>query len=77
MYNKRFGLKGHEMHAGKAIKILQDRYNHTGTELAEMLDIAPQQLSRWRQSDDIKLSVILNICDVLGIEVSEFIDAAK
>ena len=65
------------MHAGKAIKTLQDRYNYTGTELAEMLDIAPQQLSRWRQSDDIKLSVILNICDVLGIEVSEFIDAAK
>jgi transcriptional regulator with XRE-family HTH domain len=65
------------MHAGKAIKTLQDRYNYTGTELAEMLEIAPQQLSRWRQSDDIKLSVILNICDVLGIEVSEFIDAAK
>lgn len=65
------------MHAGKAIKTLQDRYHYTGTELAEMLDIAPQQLSRWRQSDDIKLSVILNICDVLGIEVSEFIDAAK
>lgn len=65
------------MHAGKAIKTLQNRYNYTGTELAEMLEIAPQQLSRWRQSDDIKLSVILNICDVLGIEVSEFIDAAK
>ena len=65
------------MHAGKAIKTLQDRYNYTGTELAEMLEIAPQQLSRWRQSDDIKLSVIFNICDVLGIEVSEFIDAAK
>ena len=65
------------MHAGKAIKTLQDRYNYTGTELAEMLEIAPQQLSRWRQSDDIKLSVILNICDVLDIEVSEFIDAAK
>ena len=65
------------MHAGKAIKTLQDRYNYTGTELAEMLEIAPQQLSRWRQSDDIKLSVILNICDVLGIEVGEFIDAAK
>lgn len=65
------------MHAGKAIKTLQDRYNYTGTELADMLEIAPQQLSRWRQSDDIKLSVILNICDVLGIEVSEFIDAAK
>jgi transcriptional regulator with XRE-family HTH domain len=65
------------MHAGNAIKTLQDRYGYTGTELAEMLDIAPQQLSRWRQSDDIKLSVIFNICDVLGIEVSEFIDAAK
>lgn len=65
------------MHAGNAIKTLQDRYNYTGTELADMLDIAPQQLSRWRQSDDIKLSVIINICDVLGIEVSEFIDAAK
>lgn len=65
------------MHAGKAIKTLQDRYNYTGTELADMLEIAPQQLSRWRQSDDIKLSVIINICDVLGIEVSEFIDAAK
>ena len=65
------------MHAGKAIKTLQDRYNYTGTELADMLEIAPQQLSRWRQSDDIKLSVIFNICDVLGIEVSEFIDAAK
>lgn len=65
------------MHAGKAIKTLQDRYNYTGTELAEMLEIAPQQLSRWRQSDDIKLSVIINICDVLDIEVSEFIDAAK
>lgn len=65
------------MHAGRAIKKFQDDKGLTGNELADILGVVPQQLSRWRNSEDMKLSTISKFCQALGIEVSEFIDAAK
>lgn len=65
------------MDAGQAIKRFQDELGLTGNELSDRLGIVPQQLSRWRQSRDMKLSTIVKLCDALEIEVSDFIDAAK
>lgn len=65
------------MHAGRAIKKLQDDKGLSGNELADILGVVPQQLSRWRNSEDMKLSTIAKLCEALEIEVSDFIDAAK
>ena len=69
--------KGNRMHAGRAIKKLQDDKGLSGNELADILGVVPQQLSRWRNSEDMKLSTIVKLCEALEIEVSDFIDAAK
>lgn len=65
------------MHAGRAIKKLQDDKGLSGNDLADILGVVPQQLSRWRNSEDMKLSTIVKLCKALEIEVSDFIDAAK
>jgi transcriptional regulator with XRE-family HTH domain len=46
-------------------------------QLAKSLGVTPQQLSRWRHSEDIKLSVLLNICNALGVTISEFIGSKE
>ena len=74
---KPLSLLGFVMNAGKAIKQIQTEKGITGDSLSKALGVAPQQLSRWRQSDDLKLSIIVRLCNVMGVEVSEFISAAK
>jgi transcriptional regulator with XRE-family HTH domain len=49
----------------------------TSLQLAKSLGVTPQQLSRWRHSEDIKLSVLLNICNALGVTISEFIGSKE
>lgn len=64
------------MHAGKAIQFFQVKNNITGVELAEKANITPQQLSRWRGSEDMKLSSIIDIANAMGVSVSEFAEKA-
>jgi transcriptional regulator with XRE-family HTH domain len=43
------------------------------TKLAELLDVAPQQLSRWRRSEDLKVSVALKVAAVFGLTLDELL----
>ena len=65
------------MNIGKRIRDLQIDYDITSLQLAKSLGVTPQQLSRWRHSEDIKLSVLLNICNALGVTISEFIGSKE
>ena len=65
------------MNTGKRIRDLQIDHNIPSLQLAKSLGVTPQQLSRWRHSEDIKLSVLLNICNALGVTISEFIGAKE
>jgi transcriptional regulator with XRE-family HTH domain len=65
------------MNTGKRIRDLQIDHDITSLQLAKSLGVTPQQLSRWRHSEDIKLSVLLNICNALGVTISEFIGSKE
>lgn len=42
-------------------------------QLASLLGVKAQQVSRWRNSSDIKLSTMLKICKVLQMGVEDFL----
>ena len=63
------------MNSGEVIKMLMLRNNVTVSVLADKLGVKEPQLSRWRNSNDIKVSTVKRICDGLGISTSEFYDA--
>lgn len=65
------------MHAGKTIMRFQKEKGISGGDLSNQLGIAPQQLSRWRKSEDLKLSTIIRLCEVMGVDLDEFINASK
>jgi transcriptional regulator with XRE-family HTH domain len=65
------------MNTGKRIRDLQIDYDITSLQLAKSLGVTPQQLSRWRHSEDIKLSVLLNICNALGVTIVNLLDQKK
>ncbi|HOP64491.1 MAG TPA: helix-turn-helix transcriptional regulator [Spirochaetota bacterium] len=57
---------------GKRIKELLDNRNLTQTDLANMLGVHQQSVSRWVNSSNLKTSVIEDICKALRIPVIEF-----
>jgi len=61
-------------HLGNKLKAAQARKGLTGVELSKRLGVTPQQLSRWRNSEDLGLNVVLRMCDALEITVSEFLN---
>lgn len=61
------------MDLGKSIRRLQDDQSMPCTKLAELLNVAPQQLSRWRGSKDLKVSVALKVAAVFGLTLDELL----
>jgi transcriptional regulator with XRE-family HTH domain len=61
------------MNLGKSIRCLQEDRSMPCTKLAELLDVAPQQLSRWRRSEDLKVSVALKVAAVFGLTLDELL----
>ena len=57
---------------GRRIKDLIDRRGITQSELADLLGVHQQSVSRWVNSSNLKTSVIEDICKVLRIPVIEF-----
>ena len=61
------------IHLGDKLKATQARKGLSGVELAKRLGTTPQQLSRWRNSRDLGLNLVLRICDAMGITINEFL----
>lgn len=57
---------------GRRIRELLDKRGLTQTDLAEMLGVHQQSVSRWVNSSNLKTSVIEDICKALKIPVIEF-----
>jgi len=64
------------MNAGKAIGYYQTMRCITGAELSRRMGIKPQQLSRWRQTEDMKLSAMIRVASALEVPVSDFVQRA-
>jgi len=62
------------MHYGMLLKIAMAKRGVGTYQLASLLGVKAQQVSRWRNSSDIKLSTMLKICRVLQMSVEEFLD---
>ena len=61
------------MHIGNRIRQEQRARDISCVHLADKLGVVPQQLSRWRNAEDLKLSVVIKIANVFGMTVDEFI----
>ena len=62
------------MHIGKRIVQLQREKDIQCQELAQRLGILPQQLSRWRRSEDLKFSLVEKVANALGLSIHDFIE---
>jgi DNA-binding Xre family transcriptional regulator len=65
------------MHIGKQIRSVQADNSMKCMDLAERLGVAPQQLSRWRRAEDLKLSIVKQVADVFGLSVDDLINYGK
>lgn len=57
---------------GRRIKDLIDKRGITQSELADLMGVHQQSVSRWVNSSNLKTSVIEDICKALRIPVIEF-----
>jgi len=62
---------------GDNIRRLQAEKGIQCQEMAKLLGVLPQQYSRWRNADDIKVSTALKLCDVFGVGLDEIIFGQK
>jgi DNA-binding Xre family transcriptional regulator len=46
----------------------------SSVELSKRLGVPPQQLVRWRQTENLKIHTIQRICEALSIKVSTFLE---
>ena len=59
------------MMIGNLVKEMQNRKNVSAAELARRINTTPQQLSRWRNQGDLRVTTLLKICSALGVEEDE------
>lgn len=62
------------IHLGQKLKAAQTRKGLSGVELSKRLGTTPQQVSRWRNSEDLGLNVVLRMCDALEITILDFLN---
>ena len=61
------------MHYGKMLKIAMAKRGVGTYQLADLLGVKAQQVSRWRGCNDIKLSTAIRICNALEIGIGDLI----
>jgi transcriptional regulator with XRE-family HTH domain len=59
---------------GKAIRAAQASSHTRISDIAKEIGVAPQQVSRWQKSEDIKLSRAVQIAGVFGMTLADFLD---
>jgi transcriptional regulator with XRE-family HTH domain len=50
----------------------QSQFGLSNVEVAEKLDVHPQQVSRWKSGENMKLHTVQDLCEVFGITLEEF-----
>ena len=61
------------MDFGRRLAQIQLERDLTNRDLGDLLGVYPQQVSRWRQVRDVKLSVAATIASALGMSVDDFV----
>ncbi|HAR76094.1 MAG TPA: hypothetical protein DCR60_07765 [Psychrobacter sp.] len=58
---------------GASLRIAQAKENITASQLAKAFDVYPQQVMRWRNGNDIKVSLAIRFSVFFKMTLSEFI----
>ena len=62
------------MDFGRRLAQIQLERGLTNRDLGDLLGVYAQQVTRWRQARDVKLSVAARIACALGMSVDDFVD---
>lgn len=60
-------------HVGRCLRIAQAKFDVKSADLARALDTVPQQVVRWRATENMRVHTLKAICDHLGITIDEFL----
>jgi|SaaInl6LU_22_DNA_1037377.scaffolds.fasta_scaffold23738_5 transcriptional regulator with XRE-family HTH domain len=61
------------MNIGKSLRRLQRELRISNRELADHLDVKEPQISKWRNSEDMKASTVVSIANYMGVSVLELL----
>ena len=61
------------MNIGKSLRRLQRELRISNRELADHLDVKEPQISKWRNSEDMKASIVVSIANYMGVSVLELL----
>lgn len=61
------------MNIGKSLRRLQRELRISNRELADHLDVKEPQISKWRNSEDMKASTAVSIANYMGVSVLELL----
>ena len=62
---------------GKGLEEVQLEQRVSSSELARRLNVHRQQINHWRGRKDAKLSLVVKVCDGLGVEVFDFLERSS
>tara|TARA_R110000744_G_scaffold47420_3_gene104417 strand:- start:794 stop:1018 length:225 start_codon:yes stop_codon:yes gene_type:complete len=67
-------MKSHQTSdTGASLRVAQALKKTTGSQLARDFKVHPQQIIRWRNGTDIKVSLAIRFATYFGLTLSEFI----
>jgi len=58
---------------GASLRVAQAKAKITGSELARAFNVHPQQVMRWRNGSDMKVSLAVRFAYYFKLSLSEFI----
>lgn len=59
---------------GKSLRIAQELNEVNSRQLAKDLAVSPQQVHRWRNMSDMKISKIQIFCNYFDMEICKFLE---
>ena len=63
-----------QYNVGKSLRIAQELNEVSSRKLANDLAVVPQQVHRWRNMNDMKLSKIQIFCNYFDMEICKFLE---
>tara|TARA_R110000796_G_scaffold194632_1_gene310981 strand:+ start:565 stop:777 length:213 start_codon:yes stop_codon:yes gene_type:complete len=59
---------------GASLRVAQAKNKVSGSELARVFSVHPQQVMRWRTGRDMKVTLAMRLSNHFGITLAEFIE---
>jgi len=62
-----------EINIGSSLRVAQAKAQVNSSDLARIFKVHPQQIMRWRNGRDMKISLAIRFADHFNITLTEFI----